>query len=73
MRAGSVECASAQLAHPASCPACRSRTAGVVVGKLASADEAAEAGHVCTMLMEALVVLLNHEVGGLLRVCLRGR
>ncbi|PRW45038.1 G-patch domain-containing [Chlorella sorokiniana] len=35
---------------------------GVVAGKLASADEGAEAGHVCTMLMEALVVLLNHEV-----------
>ena len=32
------------------------------MGKLASADEGAEAGHVCTMLMEALVVLLNHEV-----------
>lgn len=37
------------------------------MGKLASADEAAEAGHVCTMVMEALVVLLNHEVGRVLR------
>ena len=44
-----------------------SRTAGVVVGKLALADEGSEAGHVCTMLMEALVVLLNHEVGRVLR------
>ena len=37
-------------------------TAGVVVDKLSSADEGSEAAHVCTMLMETLVVLLNHEV-----------
>jgi len=38
--------------------------AGVVVGKLSSADEGGEATHVCTMAMEAVVVLFNSEVRG---------
>jgi hypothetical protein len=42
--------------------------AGIVAAKLSSADEAGEALHVCTMAMEVVVVLFNHEAGGH-RVC----
>ena len=41
---------------------CARRLPGVVVGKLGSADEGAEASHVCTMAMEVLLALCNHEV-----------
>jgi hypothetical protein len=32
------------------------------VGKLSSPDEASEALHVCTMAMEVVVVLFNHQI-----------
>lgn len=35
--------------------------AGVLVGKLSSGEEGDEAVNVCTMAMEAVVVLFNHE------------
>lgn len=53
-------CSAGSPRHPALATA--ALTAGVVVDKLSSADEGGEAAHVCTMLMETLVVLLNHEV-----------